>query len=372
MKILFTGGGTAGHIFPIVAIIRKLKIISSGQNLEFFYVGPKDQFSESILLKEGVKVKSIFAGKIRRYFSILNIVDLFFKMPLGILQSFFYVFVISPDLIFSKGGYGSIPAVISGWILQTPIFLHESDAVPGLANRIAAKLSLEIFISFTVGKTKYFPPQKMISVGNPVRESIYNFSPAEAEKLFGLTGEKPIILILGGSQGAQKINDVIFSLLSDILSSFEVIHQTGEANFEEFKKETELILDKELLKYYHLFPFLGEKELPAAFGSADLIISRAGAGTIFEIAALGKPSILIPLTGSAQNHQLRNAYVFAERGATIVIEETNFTPHFILERIKYLFSRPQILEEMAKRAKEFSKPEAAKIIANYIWEYLRQ
>ena len=231
-------------------------------------------------------------------------------------------------------------------------------------------LPSEIFIAFPIEKTGYFPAKKILSVGNPIRKEILNGSKKEAKKIFGLTGEKPIILILGGSQGAQRINDTLLIILSDILEKFEIIHQTGQANFEQVKKEAEVVMADDLKNYYHPTPFLNEAELAVAFQAADLIISRAGAGTIFEIAAVGKPSILVPLFEAAQNHQVKNAYAFAESGAALVIEEANFKPHFLLERLKYIFSWPERLKQMEKKAKDFSRPEAATVIVNYIIEYL--
>jgi len=372
MKILFTGGGTAGHIFPIIAIVREIKRNNPYGNFQFFYIGPKDKFAKDLLSEEGIGVKTISAGKIRRYFSFQNIIDVIFKFPLGFFQAFYYVFVISPDLIFSKGGYGSMPAVIVGWMLLVPIFIHESDVSPGLANKIASKFALEIFTAFPVEKTSYFPAKKMISVGSPLRGEILSVPEGDLKKIFKLTGEKPIILVLGGSQGAQGINDGLLSILSDLLKNFEVIHQTGRINFEQVRKEAKVMTTKDLERYYHPFSFLNEVELAAALKAANLIISRAGAGTIFEIAAAGKPSILVPLKNAAQNHQVKNAYVFAENGSAIVMEEANFKPHFLLEKMKQLFSQPEKLEEMGKMAKENARPRAAKIVAQYIVAYLSQ
>jgi len=371
MKIIFTGGGTAGHIYPIIAVAREIKKNHPEETFEFFYIGPKDKFIYSLLSQEGIKIKTILAGKIRRYFSFQNILDIL-KLPVGIVQAFYHIFVISPDLIFSKGGYGSIPAVIAGWILWVPIFLHESDVYPGLANRIAGKFALEIFTAFPAERVGRFPIGKMISVGNPLRKELFEGNEKKAKEIFNLAGKKPVILILGGSQGSQRINDVLLLILEDLLKDFEIIHQTGEDNFKNVKAEADVVIGEESKKYYHPAPFLNESELPNAFSAADLIISRAGAGSIFEIAALGKPSILVPLPGAAQNHQLKNAYAYAENGVAIVIEESNFTPRFLLEKLKYLFSKPAKLREMAKKAGEFAKPESARIIAEYLMTYLTQ
>lgn len=376
MKILFTGGGTAGHIFPIIAISREIKKVYSLQDFRFYYIGPKDEFSENLLSQEGIVVKTILAGKIRRYFGFLsffqNLIDIFIKFPIGFLQSLFYIFIISPDLIFSKGGYGSLPVTLSGWLFLTPIFLHESDIIPGLSNRLASKFALEIFVSFPVEKTKYFSSKKMISVGNPIRKEILEGEKEKAKELFNLTGEKPVILVLGGSQGSRRINDVLLVILPEFVENFELIHQTGQKNFKEIEAEARAVVKEDFLKYYHPFPFLNEEELKQAYAICDLICSRAGSGSIFETAAIGKPSVLIPLPESAQNHQVENAYAYADRGACLVMEESNLTSHFFLERIKYLFSQPQKLKEMAESAKSFSRPQAAKIIAEYIITYLTQ
>lgn len=377
MKILFTGGGTGGHIFPIIAIIREIKKIPLDEEKPepkvFYYLGANDKSGSAWLLREeGVKVKIILTGKIRRYFSPLavleNIIDVLIKIPLGILQAFWHLFFWAPDIIFSKGGSGSLPVIIAGWFLQIPIFLHESDVVPGFTNRLAARFALEVFVSFP--KTKGFPPEKMLVVGNPIREELLYGLAQEGQKLFQLTGEKPVILILGGSQGAKQINDLVLNILPEWLKNFELIHIAGPQHYKMIKREAEVVLRPELKKYYHPMDFLSEDQLKHAYSSCHFIISRAGAGGIFEIAALGKPSILIPLPEAAQNHQLKNAYALTEAEGALVIEKANLTPHFLLERIKHLFAHPDEFRKLAQGARKFSKPKAAKVIGEYIIAFL--
>jgi UDP-N-acetylglucosamine--N-acetylmuramyl-(pentapeptide) pyrophosphoryl-undecaprenol N-acetylglucosamine transferase len=373
MKILLTGGGTGGHILPIIAICREIRKIHPNPDLQFFYLGPSDKFGKSLLSQEGIKVKHVLSGKLRRYLDwkvfYQNPIDILFKIPIGTLQAFFYIFFLAPDLIFSKGGFGSIEGVVAGWFLRIPVLLHESDVSPGLANRLLTKFALEVFGSFP--KTINFSQKKIISVGNPIRRELLGGTKEKAKELLKLTQKKPVILILGGSQGAQRINDKILEILPELLKSFEVIHQCGQRNFKEVEVESKAILPQELTAFYHPFDFLQEEELKQAYAASDLIVSRAGSGSIFEIAALGKPSILIPLPEAAQNHQVKNAYAYAENKAAVVLEEANFTAHFFLERLKHLISQPKELERMQKAAKEFSKPMAAKVIAGYLVEFLK-
>ncbi len=367
MKIVFTGGGTAGHIFPIIAIVRELKKLRSNKKIELFYFGPPDPYSQKLLTQENIKIKRIVAGKMRRYFSFQNIIDVF-KVPIGIFQSFTSLFFLAPDLVFSKGGYGSFPVVISARLLHIPIFLHESDIVPGLASKIESHWALEIFVSFQ--ETEFFKKKKMIVVGNPIRKELLQGSLEAAKKIFSLQGGKPLILILGGSQGSQRINDVLIEILPEMLENFEIIHITGRKNFKQVQLTSQIILDPQKRKYYHPFPFLEELNFRDALAASVLVISRGGSGVLFEIAASGKPNIVIPLSSAAQSHQVKNAYAFSKHGASLVIEESNLRPHLLLQTLKTLFQNPGEIEKMSKLAKDFSRPKAAKIIANYILDYL--
>ncbi|MCX6724018.1 MAG: UDP-N-acetylglucosamine--N-acetylmuramyl-(pentapeptide) pyrophosphoryl-undecaprenol N-acetylglucosamine transferase [Candidatus Staskawiczbacteria bacterium] len=369
MKILFTGGGTGGHVFPLVAIVREIRRIYPKKDLEFYYLGPKDDFGLILLSQEDFIIKTIISGKIRRYFSLQNFVDIFFKIPFGIIQSLFLILSIKPDLLFSKGGSGSIAVTLSARFLKIPVFLHESDVVPGLSNQTTAKWAKKIFTSFP--KTEYFNPEKITITGNPIRSDILEGDKQTAAEIFNLTLSKPIFLVIGGSQGAETINDFILNVLNNLLKDYEIIHVTGSLNVKEVSAEAQVAMqDKSLDKYYHPIGFLNEEKMRHAYKAADLIISRSGSGSIFEIAAVGKPSILIPLPSAAADHQSKNAYAYAQNGSAIVVEQENLTPNFFMENVQLLFLHPEKLEEMKQSALAFAKPLAARAVAREILEFL--
>jgi UDP-N-acetylglucosamine--N-acetylmuramyl-(pentapeptide) pyrophosphoryl-undecaprenol N-acetylglucosamine transferase len=371
-KIVFTGGGSGGHIYPIISIIRELKLISSDPTLEMFFAGPKNEIYRKLLKNEGLVVKSISSGKVRRYLKFnsffQNFIDLAFKIPFGILQSIFFLIFNRPKLIFSKGGYGSVTIIFAAKILGIPVFLHESDSVVGMANKEIANSAAKVFTSFE--KTEGLTNKNVVWVGNPLREGICNGNKETAKQLFNIKTDNPIVLILGGSLGSVRINNEIFEIAGKLLNNFELIHQTGNNNFENLKKELSVILSNEEQGKYHLYPFLNEEQLKNAYAIADIIIARAGSGTIFELAACGKPSILVPLPESAQNHQVKNAYLYSETGASLIIEETNFNSHYFLKLLTNLINDKEALEKLSQSALAFSKPDASKIIAKHINEYL--
>jgi len=364
-KIIFTGGGTGGHVFPIIAIVETIR--EKDSSIDMSYIGPKDFTTSVFLPLSKIKANYIFSGKIRRYFSPKalgsNIIDIFFNIPVGFIHSFILLFFKMPDLIISKGGYGSIPVIFSGLILRIPIFIHESDVAPGLANRIASRFAKKIFTSFSTEITEYFPKKKMIQTGGPVRQAIIKWN---KEDVLKLKGGKDVVFVIGGSQGSERINDVIFQSLGELLKDFEVIHQTGIKDINRAKKESVAMVEKDLLGYYHPYFFLDEKEIACAYNLADVVVGRSGGGMISEVSSIGKPSILIPLTESAQNHQAKNAYAYTKNGACLVLEEPNFTDHFLLEKLKIIDK-----EKMSQAAKEFSPFNASDKISEEIIEYLK-
>ncbi len=366
MKILFTGGGTGGHIYPIIAIKSAIEKNATNKQIDFFYLGP-DDFAKQAFEQEKFKSKFILAGKFRRYFSLANFIDLL-KIPIGLVQSLWHLFRIMPDVVFSKGGYGSFPVVIASWLYRIPIVVHESDSVPGLANKLSARLAKKVIVSFQEA-VDYFSDKKTILLGNPVRERLLDGNKQKGRKIFDLISEKPVILIMGGSQGARRINQLVLNTLPRLIEKCEVIHICGKNNFEFMKEEKEKLLhdsgpDKK--GSYHLYPFLGQKKLKHAYAISDLIISRAGAGGIFEVAAVGKPSILIPLSNSASNHQVKNAQALTGTGGAIMLEENNLTMNLFLSNIFELIDNPEKAQQMGEKANSFYDPKTSQKIAEEI------
>jgi len=367
MKIVFTGGGTGGHIYPLISIIRELKkIYPKGEKLSLFYVGPKTSYGLDDLKQEGVNIKNITAGKIRKQKNVKailqNIIDISFKIPLGILNSIFILKKINPDIIFSKGGFGAFPVLFANRFFRYHLFLHESDSVPGRVTQKFIKNATKVFVSFDNMNI-----EKAVLVGNPIRQEILDGNEKEATRIFDLTNTKPIILILGGSQGAETINQLILGVLPSLLKNFELIHQCGEKNLEHTDLLYRTIVEEEGLdKFYHLYGYLNETQIKHALAAAHVVISRAGAASISEISACGKPSILIPLSKSAQDHQARNAYIYAKTGATKVMEPQNPTSHMLYSNLMEIFSRPQTLKDMRVAALSFARPKAGEEIAKQL------
>ena len=232
LRIVLTGGGTGGHIFPLLAVAKKIK--EKRSEVEFLFLGPAGKIETKLMLKESIPLKGIACGKMRRYFSFLNFID-FFKVPLGILQSLWHLLVYMPDAIFSKGGYASLPVVLAGWAYRIPIMIHESDSVPGMANSFLGKFSNSVAVSYPQAEG-YFPPSQVVLTGNPLQEGINQGDAQKAREKFSLTESKKVIFVLGGSQGSQVINEKILEVLPELLPEYQVIHQTGEMHLANVEK----------------------------------------------------------------------------------------------------------------------------------------
>ncbi len=366
MRILFAGGGTGGHLFPIIATIRELKRIAEEErilDLELYYMGPSD-FGTDLLKEEEVVTIQVLSGKWRRYGSMENFFD-FFRLPLGVLQALWSIFLLVPDVVFSKGGHGALPAVIAAAIFRIPIIIHESDAIPGKVNRISARFAARIGIAFP-GAAKHFPPEKTALVGIPLRRRILVGNREDAREAFDIYSAVPVVGIIGASQGAERLNNTALGIIKELTDAYEIIHQTGEKHLADVQGEASVALEFTHKERYHPVGFLDESGIRDFYTACDLIVSRAGASSIFEIAARGKPSILVPLSLAAQNHQWENAYEYAAEGAAVIIEEVNLTPHVLLAEIKKLIDDQDKMRKMGEAAGRFARPDSAEVIAKEI------
>jgi UDP-N-acetylglucosamine--N-acetylmuramyl-(pentapeptide) pyrophosphoryl-undecaprenol N-acetylglucosamine transferase len=266
--------------------------------------------------------------------------------------------------VFSKGGYGSIPTVFAAWVYRIPVLLHETDLVPGLANRRLTRFASAIAVGFRDAE-RYFPLEKVFVSGTPLRE-IFEHLPESgpARARLGLHDRKPVMFITGGSQGAQRVNTAVLAVLPQLLSSAQILHQVGENNLPAVRE----FIEKDLRQFpgiedYHLVGFLSEEDMALSLAAADLVVSRAGGTALAEISAAGKPSILIPLHEAAQRHQWENAYFFREEGAAAVLDETNLTPAIFLSTVQRVLNNPQDLSLMAERMRSLFRPGAAEDVA---------
>lgn len=365
MRILLVGGGSGGHLFPLVAVAKKLKE-KLGEEAQLLYVGSGAFIEKEVMTKEGIVSKHIMTGKVRRYFSILNFLD-FFKVPLGFVQALWILLFFMPDVIFSKGGHVSVPIVVAAWIYRIPVLIHESDATPGTSNQLMEKFSKRIAVAYSSAQS-YFDESKTALTGNPVREGINLGDKEEARRNFNFTESKPVILVLGGSQGSEIINNAIIRILPKLIQRAQVIHQTGENNYEKVIHEAAEQGIKSGREGYCAEGFLDFEKMKQAYALANLVISRAGANIISEIAANKKPTILIPLENSAQDHQRMNAYEVAKIGGTLVLEESNLGSNILWEKIEKILSDENLKKEMAEKISFFYHPKAAEYIAEGLIE----
>ncbi len=364
MKIVFTGGGTGGHFYPIIAVAERVNQIIDrehiiGAKLYYFSDSPYDK---EMLLENSLSYEEIKSGKMRTYFSFKNFSDVF-KMFFGAINATFKIFSIYPDVVFGKGGYASFPTIVAARILRIPVVIHESDSAPGRVNKWAGHFAKKVAISFPEA-AEYFPKKRVAWTGQPIRIEIeHPADKKEALEYFKMEPGLPVILILGGSQGAELINNTVLDALPTLVKNYQVIHQTGVRNFKTVSGQAEVILagDPHKLRYTP-FPFLNSLQMKMASGAATLIVSRAGS-TLFEIAAWGIPSILVPFTNSNADHSKKNAFNYARSGACSVVEEINMSANILYGEIERILSDKASCAQMAQNAKAFAKAGAAEKIA---------
>jgi UDP-N-acetylglucosamine--N-acetylmuramyl-(pentapeptide) pyrophosphoryl-undecaprenol N-acetylglucosamine transferase len=320
----------------------------------------------------GIPFSTIIAPKLRRYTSASNVLDIF-KIPIALAQSLWKLLVYMPDAVFAKGGYTCAFPVWVARLYRIPVYLHESDSVPGLANRMLAKKSVMVFTSFA-SADNYFSKlgRPTLLVGNPFRAELCCVDRALAHTALKLDASKKTIFITGSSLGAKQLNDVVLNALVQLVQKgFQVIHQTGERNFDEVKKAVELAMSEGKDSYapliaaqYRVYPFLDQGQLATAYGAADIAVTRASAGMLTELSFLGKPMIIVPLPGSANDHQLVNAAELGRLGA-VVMDGANVSAQVLMLQIDRLLD-PVAYADVSSRIRQFAKPDAAQRIAQTI------
>lgn len=322
-KIILTGGGTAGHVIPNIAIIPKL--IERGY--EIIYIGSKNGIEKKLIENENIKYYGISTGKLRRYFDVNNFKDPF-KVIKGIFEASKILKKEKPDIVFSKGGFVSIPVILGARKNKIPVISHESDITPGLANKISIPFTKKICITFPETR-KFIHDKKVEFTGTPIRRDLFLGSETRGKEICKFNNDKPNIMIMGGSQGSVFINNIIRKNLNYLLSNFNVIHICGKNN-----------LDKSLFNKpgYVQYEYVNEEQ-PHLFKISDIIISRAGSNSIYELLALKKPNILIPLSKRAsRGDQVLNAKSFKDRGFSEMIEEEELTSFDVLKsKLEYLY-----------------------------------
>ena len=348
-SVAFAGGGTAGHVFPGLAVAARL-----GRRI--VWIGSTGGVEKQLVADAGIDYRAIPAGKLRRYLSLRNLTDLM-RTAAGIVASLRIFRRDRPALLFSKGGFVSVPPVIAAWLRGIPAWTHESDFDPGLATRINMRFCEKVLVSFP--ETLDFLPancrEKAIVTGNPVREALYSAQPRRGRAFVGCGDGQSMLLVIGGSLGSSFVNTLISRSLPRLLPRFFVVHQMGARDFSAAPREN-----------YFTAPFFRD-ELPDIMAAADLVISRAGANTLAEIATLARPSILIPLPSSgSRGDQLRNAAFFRARGASVVLEEDAATPEALVSILESLFEGTETRAEMSRCASRLGEGRPDKAIADLI------
>lgn len=334
-KIVLTGGGTAGHVTPNIALLPHLK----DAGYEITYMGSYDGIEKKLIADFAIPYYGISTGKFRRYLDPKNFTDPF-RVIKGYSEARKYLKEINPDIVFSKGGFVSVPVVRAAAALKIPCIIHESDMTPGLANKLCIPVATKICCNFPE-TLRLLPQEKAVLTGSPVREELFSGNRISALNLCGFTANKPVIMVIGGSQGAASVNKTVREALPKLLADFQVVHLCGK------EKIDNLLLNVE---GYKQFEYL-KAELKDIFSMADVVISRAGANAICELLALNKPNILIPLPSSkSRGDQLLNARSFEAQGFSIVIDEDYLTDNLLVEKVQELYCSRQTYIDTMKRS----------------------
>lgn len=366
MKVLISGGGTGGHINPGVAIAKKIKEKHNDANILF--VGTEKGLEKKMVPKEGFKIKFITVEGLNKKVSLNTMKSLVVGVK-GYIQAGKIIKEFKPDVVIGTGGYVCGPVVLSAFLKGIPTIIHEQNAIPGVTNKILSKIASRVAISFKESE-KYFPKNKVVFTGNPVKEQIITLNREKSREVWGLDKEKPIVFVVGGSRGAKNVNNAIIDIIPRFIEeNVQLIFVTGENQYEDTIKTLEKNkINVKNIKGIKILPFIFN--MHEALGACDLIVSRAGATTLSEITAVGIPAILIPSPFVANNHQEYNAIALEENGAAILIKESQLKDNVLSEQIFNIIRNKETLVSMGLNSKKMAVIEAADNIYELMTETL--
>lgn len=348
-NIVLTGGGTAGHVTPNMALIDVLQ--QEGWHID--YVGSVDGVEKDMIGALGVPFHAVSSGKLRRYFSWKNALDPF-KILWGIVQSYFLLRRLKPDVVFSKGGFVAFPVVVGAWLHRISVVAHESDMTPGLANRLSYPFVRTICVNFPATKSHFKRQTKVVVTGTPIRKQLFQGTREQGLALCGFNEKKPCLLVVGGSQGAQTLNACVREALTILCTRFQVIHLCGKG-----KIDFGLVGQPGYCQFEY-----AKEELADLFAASELVISRAGANALCEILALEKPHVLVPLSPQAsRGDQVENARYFEQQGLSVVVADAQLTPATLLQAIDEVFEHRVCI---VKKIKKMHVSSATEIIVKIL------
>ncbi len=350
-KIVLTGGGTAGHVTPNIALLPSL--VEAGYDIS--YIGSYEGIEKKLIEDLGITYYGISSGKLRRYKSLKNLSDPF-RVLHGLFQAKKLMKQIKPDVVFSKGGFVSVPVVLAAKSRHIPAIIHESDMTPGLANKIAMRSAVKICCNFPE-TIEYLPKSKAVLTGSPIRAELLSGNAIKGREFCGFNSEKPIIMVVGGSTGAVKVNEAVRKVLPELLNRYQIVHLCGKGKTDSSLNNTD---------GYVQFEYI-DKELRDLFAMSDIVISRAGANAICELLALRKPNILIPLSANAsRGDQILNARSFAKQGYSKVLMEEDVTPETLLNAVNETYD---LRASYTKKMSSSTQNNAIETIMNLIKQY---
>lgn len=336
-RIILTGGGTAGHVTPNIALLPRLKELQ----YDIHYIGSYQGIEKELIEPFGIPYHGISTGKLRRYLSARNLTDPF-RVLKGLGEARRLIKILDPDVIFSKGGFVSVPVVLAGKKRHVPTIIHESDMTPGLANKLSLSAATKVCCNFPE-TLELLPEGKAVLTGSPIRQELLSGDRYKAREFLGFTSDKPVILIIGGSLGAVAVNEAVRAILPELLKTYQVIHLCGRGKIDPTLVNLEGYAQYEYIK----------EELKDLFALTDIVVSRAGANAICELLALHKPNLLIPLPANAsRGDQILNARSFERQGFSIVLEESEMTNETLLAAINRLYENRELYIETMKRSSQ--------------------